>query len=329
VGDNTITAFTNCTFNNNRAVNGNNGLGGGISFSGGTSNTVTNCTFAYNKAGFFAASIFNGGTTRLQNSLFYKDFIGLGQQGEPYAGGSINKNSNLTSVGGNMQFPAIISAQFGPITDPWIDSTPPGTVLTTDALLQNLAANGGPTPTMAIPTNSPAVNGGIAANAPATDQRGTTRTGRPDIGAFEFAAVVVVEAPVISASPSVNTCSGQPVTLTAQGCSGTVNWSNGASGMSVQVNTAGTYTATCTQNGTTSPASNSLIINVYTSQFSLKSGNWNDVSVWSCGRVPLNTEPVTISAGHVITLNVVGNAQRLTLLGRLTYAADGRLMLAQ
>ena len=72
-------------------------------------------------------------------------------------------------------------------------------MLTTDAQLQNLADNGGSTPTMALPTGSPAINAGIAAGAPATDQRGFTRTGNPDIGAFEFGSVVVTT-PVLTAS---------------------------------------------------------------------------------------------------------------------------------
>ncbi len=215
VGPNTITAFINCTFNNNRAVNGGNGLGGGLAFTENTSNTITNCTFAYNQAGNFAASIFNGGNTTLRNTLFYKDLIGQGQQANPYAGGSINKTSALTSAGGNMQFPSVISAEFGPVTDEWINEAPPSTVLITDAQLQNLTDNGGPTPTMALPTGSPAINAGIAAGAPATDQRGFTRTGNPDIGAFEFGSVVVTT-PVLTASPtSLSGFSSDPGTPSA------------------------------------------------------------------------------------------------------------------
>ncbi len=216
VGPNTITAFTNCTFNNNRAVSGGNGLGGGLAFTENTSNTITNCTFAYNQAGNFAASIFNGGNTTLRNTLFYKDLIGQGQQANPYAGGSINKLSALTSVGGNMQFPSVISAEFGPVTDEWINEEPPGTVLITDAQLQNLADNGGPTPTMALPTGSPAIDAGIAAGAPATDQRGGGRTGNPDIGAFEFGALPPASTPVLTANPtSLSGFSSDPGTPSA------------------------------------------------------------------------------------------------------------------
>jgi hypothetical protein len=58
--------------------------------------------------------------------------------------------------------------------------------------------------------------------------------------------------PTLTAS-APSTCPGQTVTLTASGCSGTVNWSNGASGGSTSVG-PGTYTATCTVGGQTSAA---------------------------------------------------------------------------
>lgn len=52
------------------------------------------------------------------------------------------------------------------------------------------------------------------------------------------------------------------VTLSASACSGTVNWSNGATGNSISVNTntTTTYTATCTVAGCSSGNSNSIVI---------------------------------------------------------------------
>jgi N-acetylneuraminic acid mutarotase len=38
-----------------------------------------------------------------------------------------------------------------------------------------------------------------------------------------------------------------------------------------------------------------------TDMYSLKSGNWNDGNTWSCGRVPIATDPITIK-GHIIDL---------------------------
>lgn len=218
VGPNTITTFTNCTFNNNRAVDGNNGLGGGLAFTGSTSNTITNCTFAYNRAGNFASAIFNGGNTTLRNTLFYMNPVGNGSQSNPYGGAVINKESNLTVGGGNLQFPAGFTGQFGTeARDYWINEAPAGTVvLTTDAQLQNLADNSGPTPTMALPTGSPAIDAGVAAGAPSTDQRGGGRTGNPDIGAFEFGALPPASTPVLTANPtSLSGFSSSPSTPSA------------------------------------------------------------------------------------------------------------------
>lgn len=49
-----------------------------------------------------------------------------------------------------------------------------------------LADNGGPTMTHALQTGSAAINAGKAAGCPTTDQRGYSRSGACDIGAFEF-----------------------------------------------------------------------------------------------------------------------------------------------
>ncbi|MEA5427362.1 T9SS type A sorting domain-containing protein [Arcicella lustrica] len=61
-----------------------------------------------------------------------------------------------------------------------------------------------------------------------------------------------------------NISSSQKPTLTATGCTGTVTWSNGATGNSITVSpsTATTYTATCTVNGCVSTVSNSITVSV-------------------------------------------------------------------
>jgi hypothetical protein len=173
----------NCTFTENNAVNGTNGLGGGLALDGSGTNktaTVTYCTFAENRAGDFASGIFNGGNLTITNSLFYKNKVGLGNQSNADAGAVINKGSNLTVNAGNLQFPKEYTSKFGTATDPWI--TP--SVLTTDALLQPLADNQGPNKTMALGAGSPAI---VKASITSitTDQRGKPRKSSPDIGAFE------------------------------------------------------------------------------------------------------------------------------------------------
>ena len=175
--------LANCTLRGNKAGDDKDGLGGGLCLSGGGRRTVavTNCTFAENQAGNFASAIFNGASLTLTNTLFYKNAVGNGSQGNPYGGAVINKQSSLTVGSGNLQFPAGFTGQYGTeARDYWLT----GTVLTDDAGLQSLTDNGGPTPTMALPAGSPAIGKG-ASGAPQTDQRGRTRRNPPDIGAFE------------------------------------------------------------------------------------------------------------------------------------------------
>jgi hypothetical protein len=71
-----------------------------------------------------------------------------------------------------------------------------------------LADNGGPTPTMALPADSPAINAAAPALAPATDQRGLPRGALPDIGAFEAQLAVarrLAAVAVDEGSPATNT----------------------------------------------------------------------------------------------------------------------------
>ncbi|MBA4854069.1 collagen-binding domain-containing protein, partial [Emticicia sp. BO119] len=76
--------------------------------------------------------------------------------------------------------------------------------------------------------------------------------------------IEVVPTPTVTVNDLV-ICYGTTGTLTATGCTGTVTWNTGASGTSIIVSTAGTYTATCklTTNGKECTASDTgeLIIN--------------------------------------------------------------------
>lgn len=65
-------------------------------------------------------------------------------------------------------------------------------------------------------------------------------------------------APAVTAD-KLKVCGDEKATLTASGCAGTVNWSNGATGSSIQVG-PGTYTATCTTSCGTSGASIAVTI---------------------------------------------------------------------
>jgi hypothetical protein len=72
---------------------------------------------------------------------------------------------------------------------------------------------------------------------------------------------LITNAPTITPPASLSVCSPSTLTLTANGCAGTVTWSQGsATGTSLTISSAGTYsiTATCTVNGCTSEASTAI-----------------------------------------------------------------------
>jgi len=78
--------------------------------------------------------------------------------------------------------------------------------------------------------------------------------------------VVTITTATSSTPPSISTsktnlCGSESATLTASGCTGLIVWSNSATGSSITVSTAGTYTARCTGVGCgESGASNPIVI---------------------------------------------------------------------
>ncbi|PLK44214.1 hypothetical protein C0V77_10460 [Emticicia sp. TH156] len=77
-----------------------------------------------------------------------------------------------------------------------------------------------------------------------------------NVATYSLSGCTPPGAPSIAVT-STSTCAVQ---LTASGCAGTVNWSNGAVGTSIQVDTKNSvaYTATCTVSGCTSASSNAI-----------------------------------------------------------------------
>ncbi|GAB3713717.1 hypothetical protein GCM10027592_53160 [Spirosoma flavus] len=65
------------------------------------------------------------------------------------------------------------------------------------------------------------------------------------------------------------------------------------------------------------------------SMFTLKAGDWNDPAVWSCGRIPVLTDVVTLN--HGVSLPATYQAQALRVIysptGRLLFGASSRLRL--
>ena len=193
-------ALTNCTVSGNSLGSGSASGGGGTFNKYGTT-TLTNCTIASNTSvgGFKAGGVFNvSGTTTLTDCTVSGN-IGqsagngtgiLNQTGTTnlvntiVAGtvGHTDVEGAFTSQGNNL----IGNIGGSGVSSGWVGTDLTGTSATPrNPLLGPLASNGGPTQTMGLLPNSPALNTGNAALAPTTDERGLPRFGNTDIGAYE------------------------------------------------------------------------------------------------------------------------------------------------
>lgn len=176
----------NATFHGNDATNPaalapddwRRGNGGAIAenlFGGDPALTLTNVTLAANAAGFNGGAI-AGDAVRLRNTVFAAN-----TGGNPWA---IQQHctSALTDEGGNFQHPPR-----NPSPWYWNETNCSAAVTLADPQLAALADNGGPGATLALLPGSPALDAGVAAPCPGTDQRGVGRAlgGACDSGAYE------------------------------------------------------------------------------------------------------------------------------------------------
>ncbi len=141
-------------------------VGGGLyAYGSGGGVTATNVTIANNKGVSSSGNIYNYGTTiRLQNTII-ADGINNDCGGNP--------SPDITSLGYNMA------------SDSSCNLGGTGDMNNTDPLLDSqLRYNGSTMPTLALLDNSPAINEG--SGCPDTDQRGWSRVGPCDIGAYEY-----------------------------------------------------------------------------------------------------------------------------------------------
>ena len=150
------TTIVNCTFSTGGAFGGTNGAPGSGNFTGSNGNSG-------NAEGGNIGTV--GGTLTLLNSILTASVSGVNAFGSLVDGGHNLSSDAVSAFGGR-------------------------SLQKTDPKLGTLADNGGPTLTMALLTNSPAMDQIPPEQAPATDQRGFPRpiNGLSDIGAFEFGA---------------------------------------------------------------------------------------------------------------------------------------------
>ncbi|MCP9769661.1 DUF11 domain-containing protein [Lacihabitans sp. LS3-19] len=131
-------------------------------------------------------------------------------------------------------------------------------------------------------------------------------------------------------------CSGDSLVFTAHNCTGTVNWSNGATGniMVVRPLVSTTYSATCTVNGCVSPASTPVLIQVITEipvitassetvcpggNVTLTASNCSGTLAWSTGQttVAITVNP-SVATTYSVTCTVegcVGSASKTINIG--------------
>ena len=152
---------TNCTFSKNTAT----ANGGGMQNYEDATTIVMNCTFSGNSAAL-GGNMYNyldiKGNPTVTNSIFW---------------GGVNGEIIDEAVSNTVVSYSVVQGGYGPGSD----------IITTDPKLGPLAANGGPTETMALLSDSSALDAGTSTGAPSVDQRGISRPqgGGYDIGAFE------------------------------------------------------------------------------------------------------------------------------------------------
>lgn len=184
----------NSTFAGNRT----GAHAGGLFLGGGSDAVVRNCTFVDNHTPGNAGALWAGNgdvevfnTTFAHNRADYGPVIFKGQDGAVTLtnvlfadNGTDNEFSALAchetfaDGGGNMQWPELKSNG-----NP--DTPCAGSVSFADPLLEALADNGGATLTAALGPDSPAIDAGVDAGCPSTDQRGEPRDDACDVGSFE------------------------------------------------------------------------------------------------------------------------------------------------
>jgi hypothetical protein len=185
----------------NSTISGNRAFRGGAIEQGGTGNfTLVNSTVVLNSSNQFEAGINGGGTFIISNSI-------IAANRQIISPGIIGPESNFNISNGVLKYNVISSLGMNPtpmncyplngVDGNRVGSSGCGVLDINVILNAALADNGGPTPTHALLSTSPATDAGSNAlavdennNPLTTDQRGAgfarITGGTVDIGAFEF-----------------------------------------------------------------------------------------------------------------------------------------------
>ncbi len=173
---------TNCTFSGDTALRG----GGIISrFNNGAATVeLRNCTITGCRATDGLSTPGSGGGGLYAEGGSQQHHVGNSILANNVSTNDADVRGSYTSSGHNLIGKVGDSAGFTNGVNG--DQVGSGTGINPQFDPAGLANNGGPTPTIGLLANSPAINNGGVAHAPARDQRGYQRAGPSDIGAFEF-----------------------------------------------------------------------------------------------------------------------------------------------
>jgi hypothetical protein len=173
---------SNCTLSDNHCAD----FGGGIDNEGGTL-AVSNCTLSGN-SGDYGGGIFNHAGS---STLAVSNCTLSGNSATADGGGVYGFVGNDPGIRVTVNNSIVANNSGGDISNEYTgDHNLTGTVA-----LGLLANNGGPTQTMALPPDSPAIGAGDPTGAPQWDQRGPgfsrVVNGKIDIGAFEVQPITL------------------------------------------------------------------------------------------------------------------------------------------
>src|SRR5207253_3296855 len=150
--------------------------------------TITDCTISGNIGTGDGAGIYSTGTVSLLSVTVSLNFAFTGVGGVYADGGSVTYEDSAfaTNIGPNFGGAGALTSHGHNISDDGTGNLvlTAGDLPNTNPRLGPLADNGGPTGTQALLVGSPAINAGDG-SAPPQDQRGVSRVGAADIGAYE------------------------------------------------------------------------------------------------------------------------------------------------
>jgi hypothetical protein len=155
--------------------------GGAILGVGSSKLSLTNCTIDGNSASDSGGGINDSDTLTLQNTIVAGN---TAKTSDPDISGSASGSNNLVGDGTGMT--GLSNGDTG--------NNRVGTSNSPiDPMLAPLADNGGPTETMEVLSNSPAIGAGVVVTTILTDQRGAPLpTSSPDIGAYQTQVFTVI-----------------------------------------------------------------------------------------------------------------------------------------